>query len=204
VSYDAAEHEQVWALEFEQYPGLIVRVRRPGFAAARTLARADRVLAEPSVDPVRRMDALVDIFGALADSMESWTLTRRGRPVSTTRAAVLACDGLMLGRIVGAWRTHVLGQHAPRQRPERVTGDEQPVWSDRLLRDLPMEPLVPESAADGDVEPEPGAEEPEDCGVALSLDPDIAAAQKRAWAEAEPDGGALHGGPEVVRAVTSA
>lgn len=148
MGYDEAEAGTVWALDFEQYPGLTVRMRRPGFAAERLLARADRVLADGAADRARKMDAFAGIFTALADSMESWTLTRNGRPVPVTRADVLACDGLMLSRIVGAWRTHAFAPQTQPRRPERGSVGDRPAFDDRLMRDLPMVPLADELDTD--------------------------------------------------------
>lgn len=141
MGYDEAEHGTVWALEnFRAYPGLVVRVRRPGFSARRMLVRADAVLKDPAATEVKRIDALHAVFTALADSIESWTHNRNGRPTPVTRAAVLACDGQLLAAVVAAWRRHVLVPNAtprPAEPPKRA-------FDDRLLRGLPMQALTGE------------------------------------------------------------
>lgn len=139
MSYDIAEHGNVWVLEnFAAYPGLVVRVRQPGFSAYRMLLRADAVLEDRAASAVKRLDALNGVFTALADSIESWTLTRNGRPVPLTRAAVLACDGQLLAAVTAAWRRHVLVPNAA-PRPAEAPA---PAFDDRVLRDLPMEALT--------------------------------------------------------------
>lgn len=162
VGYDEVEHGTVWALELEQYPGLVVRVRKPGFAAALMLARAEPVLADRQAGAVRRMNALAATFTALADSMDSWTLTRNGSPVPTTRAGVLACDGHLLAAIVAAWRVHVLNPVADRQKPSE---DADGSFDDRVLRGLPMEALndpAAEQVDDGQAEADVNTDAVED------------------------------------------
>lgn len=147
MAFDAAEHGDLWELNLQAYPGLTVRVRRPGFAAKNMLRRAAPILLD-SVAPEGQVEnAKALLFGALADSIHSWTLKWRGRPLAPTRRNVLAQDESLLLAIAAAWRNVI----AP---PRRELGDDLAARRavDEQLRDLPMEALGGEPGTD---EPEP-------------------------------------------------
>lgn len=107
MSFDQDQRRRVYPLRFTQYGGLVVRVRKPGWAAFERLTNAVLVLGDDlsgaGLAAVERMPAWRELFKAFADSLVAWDLTDRGRPVPATRKGVLAQDFHFLIALARTW-----------------------------------------------------------------------------------------------------
>lgn len=143
MGYDQNERRRTFELNIRPYPGLTVRVRKPGFAALERLTSAVLVLGDdlegaglPAPD---RLKAWGQLHRAFAASLVGWSLLDGVRPVPATTAGVLAQDPGFLLELARTW------YHAVVLRPADV---DAPAEADPDTADLPSvgdgEPRVDE------------------------------------------------------------
>lgn len=124
MGYDQNERRRTYELNIRPYPGLTVRVRKPGFAALERLTSAVLVLGDdlegaglPAPD---RLKAWGQLYRAFAASLVGWTLFDGVRPVPATAAGVLAQDPGFLLELARTW------YHAVVLRPADVDNTAGP------------------------------------------------------------------------------
>jgi hypothetical protein len=103
VGYDRAAALDVYRLSFEEYPGLVVRCRRPSFVGEQSLELAWPVLRDPRRGRRAQQRALSLAADALARSIVDWDLEWGGRPVPASHAGLLNLDTPFLLALVTAW-----------------------------------------------------------------------------------------------------
>ncbi len=120
MGLDQDRRRRVYPLRFRTFGGLLVHMRKPGWVAFKRLTRAVLVLGDslegPGLSSAERIPAWDNLFSALADSVVSWDLTDRGRPVPATRAGILAQDFELLIALARTWYVVVV-QHDETERP---------------------------------------------------------------------------------------
>lgn len=121
MGFDQDERRRVYDLRFQQYGGLLVRVRKPGFSAFAQLTEAVLVLGDDlsgvGIAGTDKLAAWRDAFEAFAESLVSWDLTDRGRAVPVIRKSVLKQDLPFLLALTRTWYAAVV------QRPDALDDD---------------------------------------------------------------------------------
>lgn len=116
---DQSTRRTAYKLRFEEFDGLVVRVRKPSFRGLRKLARVVAILGDDlrgkHLEVESRLDAWELLFGAFTDALIDWNLTDRGKPVPVTRKGVRGQDVDLLLTVTAAWYRQVVLRH------ERVT-----------------------------------------------------------------------------------
>jgi hypothetical protein len=188
---DQSTRRTAYRLRFEDLDGLVVRVRKPSFRGLKKLARVVGVLGDDlrgqRVDGQARLDAWELLFAAFADALIDWDLTDGGKPVPATRKGVYGQDVELLLTITTAWYRQVVlrsERPAPAERastrarrstaPAVAVSPSGPSAEELALLSIPVE-------LGNDALTAHQPERPEERGVQLSLDPEIAAAQEDAW-----------------------
>lgn len=140
MGYDRRAALDTYRLTFDEFDGMALRAKAPGFEALLASALVARVEARglPVDVWLGEMSGLVDEF---AKAIVDWELEEDGRPVPPTREQVRRLDVPFLSALIKAWgqTTHVR-QAAP--------APEEPAESEFNEADLgiPMQPLTPERA----------------------------------------------------------
>lgn len=110
--FDQDARRPTYDLAFKAYPGLIVRIRKPGYGALRALARAEAVLgvglSGSAVTGRARIEAFAPVVDAFAESLVAWTLADQGVQVPATRAGVCAQDYEFLIDLALTWYRRVV------------------------------------------------------------------------------------------------
>lgn len=155
--FDQSTRRLVYDLAFHAYPGLLVRVRKPGYGALRHLAGAEAVLGVgmtgAAVTGAARIEALGPVVDAFASSLVSWTLADNGVPVPATHAGVVAQDYDFLIELALTWYRRVVLRI---ERPDQPAADldtpsaPDPVAEDALT-EIPFTIGIPEAAPEGEV-----------------------------------------------------
>jgi len=150
VGYDRARDLATFRLELEHYPGLVLRVRRPGFAGERAVRKAWPVLTDVEVGRAQQEPALALAAGALAGALVSWTLELDGEPVPCTSRAVLALDTPFLLELVTTWVERIVLRPLAQPAVEDASEDDEPE------PDVDPDPGRPDGAygEDGDLDEE--------------------------------------------------
>lgn len=125
MSFDQAQRRPTFVLHFDDdYPGLEVHCRRPGFRPLRTLAEAVLVLGDDldgrGLSGDDKLTAFEPLFTAFAQCVRRWNLVDEGRAVPL--AALLDQDWEFLHSLARTWYREVV----PGQRPQ-VLDHPQPV-----------------------------------------------------------------------------
>lgn len=155
MGYDQENRRKLYELTFRPFPGLLVRCRKPGFAAFELLSDAVLALGDDFAGRGLAGEEQIywwgKLFRAFARSLVAWNLSDRGRAVPATKRGVLDQDHDFLLQVVRSWYyTVVLHQEvaepaassAPVAAPEPEPEVDE---AERLLATIPV----------GDVEPEP-------------------------------------------------
>lgn len=128
--FDQAVRRLTYDLDFRAYPGLTVRVRKPGYGAMLDLVDAEAVLgfgmSGMAVAGPARLEAFAPMVDAFADSLVSWTLADNGIPVPATRAAVYRQDYTWLLDVVQSWYQRVVLRPASADRPDIDPATNEP------------------------------------------------------------------------------
>jgi hypothetical protein len=127
VGYDRAAAISSYSLTFDEYEGLVVRVRgKVSLAGRRVLLRALPTLRDPKAVPAERAAALDAAGAVLAQRTISWTLEWEGRPVPTTHAGLRSMDDEFVAHLVGAWLDAVVSPPVDRNVDRNVdqAGDQ--------------------------------------------------------------------------------
>jgi hypothetical protein len=103
MAYDRHEALTAYVLEFDDYPGLTVRVRKPGLDGLRAVDAAMPALQVPGVPPRVQLAAFALLADALAESLVDWDLLNSGQPVPATRAGIGRQDPDFLADLFKAW-----------------------------------------------------------------------------------------------------
>jgi hypothetical protein len=142
MGYNRQKAQTVWALDFDAYPGLTVRARKPNFLGLRAAAAALPVLNAPArarVTDLQYLDAMNLLLDAFAMALVGWTLEEGAddRPVPATKQALERLDLEFLLDITGAWADATTTQPAAAApaEPEPPEPPEVP----EIEAELPME-----------------------------------------------------------------
>ncbi|HEV2778814.1 MAG TPA: hypothetical protein VGX25_05380 [Actinophytocola sp.] len=155
MAYDRHADLTVYSLTFDEYPGLTVRVRKPGVAGVVACADWISVQSDRSAGRVARWLAQLRLFVAFADALAGWDLLNSGRPVPATREGVLAQDEAFLRVLAGAWYANVVLAAPSRPAAEQEPTEPQRSEVDGQLDDgLAVVVNLPDEAPAGDAEPE--------------------------------------------------
>lgn len=160
MTFNQGRRRRVYELNMKPYPGLVVRVRKPSFAALDRLTSALPVLGDDlegtSVPALARIKAWGQLYRAFAECLVDWTLTdgEPARPVPATVAGVLAQDPEFLLELARTWYYVVVLADPDAGEPE-ADDDGEPVVDEEWLAQLPMMPVPP--AATSEPEPEVAA-----------------------------------------------
>lgn len=126
MGLDQDRRRRAYPLRFREFGGLVIQVRKPGWSAFEKLTRAVLVLGDdldgPNRSTIERMPAWRLLFEAFAESLISWDLTDRGRPVPATKTGVLAQDFALLIALARTWYVVVV-QHDETAEAERAADD---------------------------------------------------------------------------------
>lgn len=137
MSFDQDQRRKTYRLNFRPFRGLLVSVRKPGFAALAALTRAVLVLGDdfdgPDLSATDRMNAWSELFGAFADSLLIWNLTDRGRAVPATRDGVLAQDLEFLLAVARSWYAAVVIAAEDDEQAESVNDSRAPDPAEQKL-----------------------------------------------------------------------
>lgn len=132
--FDQDARRPSYDLAFKAYPGLIVRIRKPGYGALRALARAEAVLgvglSGSAVTGRARIEAFAPVVDAFAESLVAWTLADQGVQVPATRAGVVAQDYDFLVDLALTWYRRVVlrvERPAPAAEPAEEPAASDPV-----------------------------------------------------------------------------
>lgn len=123
MGYDRARDLDLFRLELEHRPGLVMRVRRPGFAGERAVRKAWPVLIDPDAGRDRQEPALALAVGAFAGALVSWTLEWDGAAVPCTLRGLAELDTVFLLELVSTWIQRVVLHSADRSNDESVDGE---------------------------------------------------------------------------------
>lgn len=121
MSFDQSQRRPTFVLNFdEQFPGLEVHFRRPGYRPLKTLAGAVLVLGDDlegrGLSGDAKLDAFEPLFTAMASCVRRWNLVDEGRAVPLTE--LLDQDWEFLLVLAKAWYREVVP--ARRDRPRAV------------------------------------------------------------------------------------
>ncbi len=135
MAYDRAKALPVYRLGFEEYPGLMLRARRPSFLGERALRAALPVLEGTARAEVKEQ-ALAAAAEAMGWALVDWDLEWAGRPVPPNAAGLQSLDTVFLLELVRAWVRNVAIRPATVDSPEVVA---TPVHDDAslALHDIP-------------------------------------------------------------------
>lgn len=146
MAYDRAAALPVYSLRFEEYPGLTVRARRPGFNGERALRVAWPILCSRRAGVVAQERALVACAQAMGGALVDWDLEWDGERVPATAAGLLMLDTVFLLELVRVWVDRVAAQST---QDNRLGGGEPEVDpAVAVLAELPVEILDPEPDAE--------------------------------------------------------
>lgn len=139
MGYNRQKDLTVWALDFDAYPGLVVRARGASFLGLRAAAAAVPVLNAPpraGVTDIQYLGAMDLLLDAFAMSLVDWTLEEGAddRPVPATKQGLQRQDLPFLLDITGAWADATGGQPAAVLPVEAELPDVPEIEAD-----LPME-----------------------------------------------------------------
>lgn len=139
MGYNRQKDLTVWALDFDAYPGLVVRARAASFLGLRAAAAAVPVLNAPAgarVTELQYLSAMDLLLDAFAMSLVDWTLEEGDddRPVPATKQGLQHLDLPFLLDITGAWADATSTQPAA-ATPLEVEVPEVP----EIEAELPME-----------------------------------------------------------------
>jgi hypothetical protein len=142
MAYDRQADLPVFRLRFEQYPGLMVRVRRPGLAARTLVEEATLVLRHARVPlGLNELRALRKLSRALAASIVDWDLLNGGRQVEVSTKGLEAQDDEFLLVLAQTWLKAINNTAQPRaDRPALATppATQEAEEPDDELADLPV------------------------------------------------------------------
>lgn len=161
MGYDRAAALDVFRLSFEEYPGLTLRARKPGFIGEQAVEAAWPVLRNPRAARRQQQQALSLVADAMARALVDWNLEWDGRPVPVTHAGLLGLDAPFLLDLVQAWVERVATRSVA-----APTGAEPEQGPAAALADVPMLDLPSVAPA------EEGAEEeavPDETGAPAEL-----------------------------------
>ena len=126
--------ETLFKLIFEDpdMAGLVVMVREPSIDDLLTMSGMD-------ADEAKNMDTakVRAIFKAFADLLDSWNLTRKGKPVPATFEGVISQSPAFIGKIIAA-----MDKTIARTDPTPAAGSSTGETSG-LAASIPMTPLPP-------------------------------------------------------------
>lgn len=169
MGFDQDRRRKIYELAFRQFGGLRCQMRKPGFGAFARLHAAVLVLGDDlegdGLAGADRMAGWSDLIDAFADSLVSWDLTDRGRPVPATRKGVRSQDLPFLLALARTWYVMVVqapeGEPAERSspaEPDTEAGDPGEVAN--WLESIPTTTAPPEVPDLYDAEPAVRMEEP--------------------------------------------
>jgi hypothetical protein len=138
MGYDRKARAKVFLLKFEDedMAGLEVRVRTTSMAGMTAMAKlAGR--REITAEDIDQLDPLFELF---IDCLETWNLEDAGRPVATTKAALLEQDLDFTLSVIAAWIEAAAGVSAPLDEKSNAGGLS-------LAGSIPMETLSASQAS---------------------------------------------------------
>jgi hypothetical protein len=141
MAYDRHDDVTAYVLEFDDYPGLTVSVRKPGLDGLRAVDAAMPALQVPGVPPRVQLAAFALLADALAESLVDWDLLNSGQPVPATRAGIGRQDPDFLADLFKAWAMVAAtpaGAAQQQQQAEAEQVDEPPPVPE-IEAELPME-----------------------------------------------------------------
>lgn len=156
MSFDQAKRRRVYALRFsDQFPGLVIQCRKPGYLPFRKVAQAVLALGDDLSGRGMPGDALLEAWAPLLEAFQAsivrWNLLDDGRSVPVSR--LLDQDWEFLVATGRAWYRDVVIRFEGADRPQGV---DEPV--DNSPEDYP----VPAQHQDTQLPPtigEPGTDE---------------------------------------------
>lgn len=158
--FDQSIRRLTYDLDFRGYPGLLVRVRKPGYGALLDLADAQAVLGYgmqgSAVVGTARAKAMEPVIAAFAASLVSWTLADDGVPVPATVTGVFAQDYPFLVDLVLSWYHQVVLRAADADEPADTENTGQAAEDDAeaeledALTEIPFTIGTPTPPADTD------------------------------------------------------
>lgn len=150
MSFDQDKRRRTYGLRFDDdYPGLVVQCRKPGYRALRELTSAVLVLGDDltgqGLSGATVLEAWDDLFSALERSVVQWNLTDSGQAVPLSQ--LLDQDWEFLLTVAKAWYREVV-QRPPEKRPQprpQAGGnlDEEPESGE-----APLPPTIGEDGTD--------------------------------------------------------
>lgn len=187
MSFDQDKRRRTYGLRFDDdYPGLVVQCRKPGYRALRELTSAVLVLGDDltgqGLSGATVLEAWDDLFSALERSVVQWNLTDSGQAVPLSQ--LLDQDWEFLLTVAKAWYREVV-QRPPEKRPqprpqagdnlddEEPESGETPLpptigedgTDEEWLAQIRTVPIPPEPVAVDEDEPAPLNDEPVGAGV---------------------------------------
>lgn len=160
MSFDQSKRRSTFVLYFdEDFPGLEVHCRQPGYRPLRTLAQAVLALGDDldgrGMSGDAKLEALEPLFSAFAQCVRRWNLVDEGRAVPLTE--LLDQDWQFLLVLARAWYRQVVPGQRPRAVDYAQAGDSSVDEQDGVTDvELPGEPGAGDE--DGSVPPSPWGE----------------------------------------------
>lgn len=155
--FDQSVRRLTYDLDFRAYPGLLVRVRKPGYGAMLDLTAAETVLGYgmhgSAVAGAARITAMEPVVEAFAASLVSWTLADDGVPVPATRAGVYAQDYTFLVDVVLSWYHQVVLRPQDADQPTPGPDTEMPDAAAELEDELTAIPFTIGTPDPAELEP---------------------------------------------------
>jgi hypothetical protein len=137
MGFEAEDTLTTYRLKFEEYPGLEVTAREPSVGQMMELNGTSG--QDPQAAGPEKVEKAFQLFSSL---LESWNITRKGKPVPATYEGVMSLGGAFVMKLVKALGDSV-GAPDPTSPPASGSGPPAP---DPLEASIPVTPASPPSS----------------------------------------------------------